>query len=418
MQEKELGVALRTGMPPFDYSRYKYYTGLGSQVHITDCGLAGIWSVAAAQKWVGLCGTVSLRPDPWGFGPAVLGLAIRVVSCFRAPVLVQTVSGAWTGTWAPPLVCTRSEMFLLHTGKSGDRKVASGVSERCGKLIKQGLDQSEKNSIVDTHNMLRNKVALGEEKKGRPGPQPPAANMMKLSWDEELATIAQIWAEQCTYGHDLCRNSEWKTILGETTLSTPDRDSNLDLSVIDSLVHCESSTLDHAATEACFYKMVFHFSPTKKFNDKSGHYSQLVWAETSLVGCGYIIFQENVWIKYMLVCNYGSAGNYEGASVYKEKPLRVHPTEIRTSISQSSAVGLNTTSALANYATESSNHFPDEQRSELLFIRASLCQHCPCATSGLIRREGGEVWFRGMKSGAGFVGEYLVSVFCIQVAPS
>nr|CAD7570749.1 unnamed protein product [Timema californicum] len=34
----------------------------------------------------------------------------------------------------------------------------------------------------------------------------------------------------------------------------------------------------------------------------------------------------------------------------------VHPTEIRTSISPSSAVDLNTTSALANYATEADNH--------------------------------------------------------------
>ncbi|CAG2053398.1 unnamed protein product [Timema podura] len=36
----------------------------------------------------------------------------------------------------------------------------------------------------------------------------------------------------------------------------------------------------------------------------------------------------------------------------KEKPPPVHPTEIRISISPSSAVGLNTTSALANYATK------------------------------------------------------------------
>nr|CAD7461415.1 unnamed protein product [Timema tahoe] len=36
----------------------------------------------------------------------------------------------------------------------------------------------------------------------------------------------------------------------------------------------------------------------------------------------------------------------------EEKPPPVHPTEIRTSISPSSAVGLNTTSALANCATE------------------------------------------------------------------
>nr|CAD7569529.1 unnamed protein product [Timema californicum] len=36
----------------------------------------------------------------------------------------------------------------------------------------------------------------------------------------------------------------------------------------------------------------------------------------------------------------------------EEKPLPVHPTEIRTSISPSSAVELNTTGALAKYATE------------------------------------------------------------------
>nr|CAD7453010.1 unnamed protein product [Timema tahoe] len=36
----------------------------------------------------------------------------------------------------------------------------------------------------------------------------------------------------------------------------------------------------------------------------------------------------------------------------QEKPPPVHPTEIRTSISPSSTVELNTTGALANYATK------------------------------------------------------------------
>nr|CAD7454078.1 unnamed protein product [Timema tahoe] len=40
------------------------------------------------------------------------------------------------------------------------------------------------------------------------------------------------------------------------------------------------------------------------------------------------------------------------AACFSSVIRRVHPTEIRTSISPSSAVGLNTTSALANYATE------------------------------------------------------------------
>nr|CAD7568583.1 unnamed protein product [Timema californicum] len=80
-----------------------------------------------------------------------------------------------------------------------------------------------------------------------------------------------------------------KVLLNKTTLSTPDRDSNPDLPVIGSLVQHESDALNHEVTEA---------GPPS------------------------------------------------------EKPPPVHPTEIRTSISPSSAVELNTTSALANYATE------------------------------------------------------------------
>nr|CAD7406192.1 unnamed protein product [Timema cristinae] len=42
----------------------------------------------------------------------------------------------------------------------------------------------------------------------------------------------------------------------------------------------------------------------------------------------------------------------ESGKPFRKKPPSVHPTEIRTSISPSSAVELNTTSALANYAIE------------------------------------------------------------------
>nr|CAD7588595.1 unnamed protein product [Timema genevievae] len=76
---------------------------------------------------------------------------------------------------------------------------------------------------------------------------------------------------------------------------------NLDLPVIGSLVYCESSALDHAVTE------------TEEVNPH-------------LRG--------------------GRVENHLG------KPPPAHPTEIRTSISPSSAVELNTTGALANYATE------------------------------------------------------------------
>nr|CAD7587454.1 unnamed protein product [Timema genevievae] len=47
-----------------------------------------------------------------------------------------------------------------------------------------------------------------------------------------------------------------------------------------------------------------------------------------------------------------------------EKPPPVHPTEILTSISPSSAVELNTTSALANYATEAGVSIEDRRKGE------------------------------------------------------
>ncbi len=85
-----------------------------------------------------------------------------------------------------------------------------------------------------THNNLRRQVAKGYEGRGYYGAQPPAANMRELvmicskqtilifvytcqhvllsviiyhqSWDDELATMAQTHAQQCTFTHDLDRN--------------------------------------------------------------------------------------------------------------------------------------------------------------------------------------------------------------------
>merc|ERR1712124_144093 len=56
-----------------------------------------------------------------------------------------------------------------------------------------------KDAIVDKHNELRSKVANGQETRGQPKGvgQPKAANMRKLVWNDELAEIAQRWADQC-----------------------------------------------------------------------------------------------------------------------------------------------------------------------------------------------------------------------------
>ena len=51
--------------------------------------------------------------------------------------------------------------------------------------------QDEKKEIVDVHNKLRSRIAKGLETNSKNGkPQPKAANMKKISWDEGLAETA------------------------------------------------------------------------------------------------------------------------------------------------------------------------------------------------------------------------------------
>ena len=75
-------------------------------------------------------------------------------------------------------------------------------ADECGNELKfTGLDDATKKILLDKHNELRQKVASGGEA-GQPG----AANMKKLVWDDELATIAQRWTDQCIFEHDKLRD--------------------------------------------------------------------------------------------------------------------------------------------------------------------------------------------------------------------
>merc|ERR1712106_1127125 len=58
----------------------------------------------------------------------------------------------------------------------------------------RGFSDAGKDAIVSRHNERRQMVAAGLETRGN---QPKASNMRKITWDEELAEIAQRWADQC-----------------------------------------------------------------------------------------------------------------------------------------------------------------------------------------------------------------------------
>uniref|UniRef100_A0A171B052 Antigen-5-like protein n=1 Tax=Triatoma infestans TaxID=30076 RepID=A0A171B052_TRIIF len=58
------------------------------------------------------------------------------------------------------------------------------------------------------------------------------------------------------------------------------------------------------------------------FSSETGHYTQLVWANTAKLGCGYSYYKQidedgvTAWYAGYLVCNYSPAGNYIGEDPY------------------------------------------------------------------------------------------------------
>ena len=74
--------------------------------------------------------------------------------------------------------CTLRFDFLFCNAKQGQ------IGDSCNSLSARGVDDRSRQSILQAHNSLRDLVASGQERRGTPGPQPPASNMqimVKLS---------------------------------------------------------------------------------------------------------------------------------------------------------------------------------------------------------------------------------------------
>ncbi|KAK4288014.1 hypothetical protein Pmani_038936 [Petrolisthes manimaculis] len=130
-------------------------------------------------------------------------------------------------------------------------------------------------------------------------------------WDEELATVAQRWRDQCMPGHDRARNVPRFTV-GQNVAATWTYE------------HDEGDVPDFATqVEAWFNEVNQHgFSKGNvdpfRFSKATGHYTQMVWAETYLVGCGYAFYKDpSLGYTKIYVCNYAPGGNVIGGSMYK-----------------------------------------------------------------------------------------------------
>ena len=140
-----------------------------------------------------------------------------------------------------------------------------------------------------------------------------ASDMMELTWDDELAKGAQMWANQCQFFHDendVCRfrvgqNLYKSGLFPGTSMSEKVRPKWKD------------------AMESWYEEINdFRGNPTRPGTNYlgTGHFTQLIWAKTQYVGCGFIVHtgyggSSSYDTKYY-VCNYGPAGNWLQQRVY------------------------------------------------------------------------------------------------------
>ncbi|KAK3608483.1 hypothetical protein CHS0354_010330 [Potamilus streckersoni] len=153
-----------------------------------------------------------------------------------------------------------------------DRYKALNGHSRCLPRKSHLLNQTVQNLIVDRHNRYRQEVS------------PPASNMRKL-----LADIAQRWADNCKLKHD---EPSQRIIPGKFQVGQNIATSGTSISW--------SDVIDLWKNESFKFTYGNHVQLLQV-----GHYTQLIWATTGLLGCG----QSKCGGTYFFVCNYGPGGN-------------------------------------------------------------------------------------------------------------
>jgi hypothetical protein len=139
---------------------------------------------------------------------------------------------------------------------------------------------------LQAHNAVRSSA--------QPPPSPPLA---PLGWSAPAATVALGWSKNCVWEHNANRGDFGENISAATYELTPD------------------AVVTGWADEAAGYDYA-----SNGCSSVCGHYTQLVWRDTTSVGCAVnrcttgSPFGSSTW--YFAVCDYSPPGNYVGEKPY------------------------------------------------------------------------------------------------------
>lgn len=184
--------------------------------------------------------------------------------------------------WGPLLLAGLALVGCVDfdkSGDSGDSGSAAGGSDGSDGSS-GGTGDAWADEYVDAHNAVRDTVGIAH-----------------LGWSEALASSAQVWgdalaAENCAFYHDPDNRDEGENLYWATVDSSP------------------TAVTNAWASEVDFYD---YDSNSCEPGQMCGHYTQIVWEDTTTVGCAKSTCGNGSVIQ---VCRYDPPGNWVGEKPY------------------------------------------------------------------------------------------------------
>lgn len=176
--------------------------------------------------------------------------------------------------------------------------LVTSVKSQCNPSA-QGLNASGRAEILQLHNNYRLSVSNGSFNTSFSN----GSNIIEMTWDSELESKAQAFAETCPDAFNFRnRSSNSYILVGEMIEFTLQK--TLSIPTILKKWFDSSQAFNPA------------YIPNFRFNFAYSGFTQMVWAETSRVGCGYASYKIGFTDYTTLVCNYYTPGNSVGKAFY------------------------------------------------------------------------------------------------------
>ncbi|KAJ0170900.1 hypothetical protein K1T71_013672 [Dendrolimus kikuchii] len=135
--------------------------------------------------------------------PAIILVLIKITKCSLV-VDSSSQNGVYVTDYCPkmPHCAEGAHVMCMYYNPH------SVMGPKCHNAQNVSITPNIATKLLDVTNAVRSKIALGKEK-GKGGEYLPRGyGVFRLIWDNELATFAQVLANQCVLRHDLCRASK------------------------------------------------------------------------------------------------------------------------------------------------------------------------------------------------------------------